>query len=224
MVSEKVIVKNQRLTNGDILFKERLLKLMQGEKPYAWASANGIAKSSMHNILQSGRPPGADQLIKISNATGVSIDWLLKGEESSFPSTAGEVEKHKSDDLLWLTVAGHSNLTHKDKMPFSIQWLSHYTSELDNIVVVFQTGDSMEPTLSKDDLLLVDKSKNDISNAGIYVIENKGSHEAKRIQRGMGDEVLISNDNSRYANMTVKKQDRAQLNIIGKVVYYFHGL
>ncbi len=205
------------------MFKERLLKLMQGEKPYSWASKHGIAKSSMHNILKSGRPPGADQLIKISSATGVTIDWLLTGEKSLTTSMFDEAGKNKADDLIWLTIVGQNNLTHKDRMPFSQEWLSHYSTELNNIVVVFQSGDSMEPTLSKNDLLLIDKSKKDISHAGIYVVKNNDSYEAKRIQFGKTSEILLGNDNSRYTDITIKKEGQKQLCIIGKVIVFFHG-
>lgn len=158
------------------MFKDKLLSLMGDERPYSWAAKHNIAKSTMHNIIKSGRAPGADQLLKISLATNVSIDWLLSDEtiqEREFKPVSSIVDS--KSDIIWLAVIGENNLTGKKRMPFSKDWIAHYSSASNNLTIAFQPNDSMETTLSKNDLLLIDGDETDIHHAGLYLIKNNNS-------------------------------------------------
>ncbi len=207
------------------MFKEKLLALMGEEKPYSWAAKHNIAKSTMHNIIKSGRAPGADQLLKISKAANVSIDWLLSDEriqesETMPPSSVAD----SNSDIIWLAVIGENNLINEKRMPFSNKWISHYSSDSKNLMIAFQPNDSMEPTLSKNDLLLIDKVAIDIHHAGLYLVKNNNSIETKRIQCGINNEIILGNDNKKYKDIAISNKDIEDLNIMGKVVMFFHGL
>lgn len=58
----------------------RLKELMQGEKPYTWAKRIGLSQATFDRMWKKGIAPKADMLLLISEATGCSIDWLLRGE------------------------------------------------------------------------------------------------------------------------------------------------
>ncbi|MBI4665761.1 MAG: hypothetical protein HY751_05040 [Nitrospinae bacterium] len=61
-------------------FRERLRLLMKGDKPYSWARKVGIEKGLFQYYWQKGRIPTYDNLLKIQEFTGCSLDWLLTGK------------------------------------------------------------------------------------------------------------------------------------------------
>lgn len=61
-------------------FRERLRQLMKGDKPYSWARKVGIEKGLFQYYWQKSRIPTYDNLMKIQEYTGCSLDWLLSGK------------------------------------------------------------------------------------------------------------------------------------------------
>ncbi len=62
-------------------FKNRLMILMDGDKPYTWAKKVGIEKGLFQYYWQKGKVPTYVNLIKIQNHSGCSLDWLLTGKQ-----------------------------------------------------------------------------------------------------------------------------------------------
>jgi len=61
-------------------FLSRLTQLIGDKKPFRWAADVGISKGAFDRIWNKGTVPSAELLVRIHNATGVSIDWLLTGQ------------------------------------------------------------------------------------------------------------------------------------------------
>lgn len=61
-------------------FRDRLRLLMKDEKPYTWARKVGIEKGLFQYYWQKGKIPTYENLLKIQNYTGCSLDWLLTGK------------------------------------------------------------------------------------------------------------------------------------------------
>jgi transcriptional regulator with XRE-family HTH domain len=61
-------------------FRDRLQLLMKGERPYTWARKVGIEKGLFQYYWQKGKIPTYENLLKIQNYTGCSLDWLLTGK------------------------------------------------------------------------------------------------------------------------------------------------
>ena len=55
------------------------------------ADRSGVSKGFLSDIENNKRNPSAEYVLKIANALGASIDYLLRGEESSLPSSRGPV-------------------------------------------------------------------------------------------------------------------------------------
>ncbi len=58
----------------------RLEELMADERPYSWAKRIGLSPATFDRMWKKGISPKADVLLLISEKTGCSIDWLLKGK------------------------------------------------------------------------------------------------------------------------------------------------
>lgn len=68
-------------------FKDRLENLMQGEKPYRWARRVGIKKGVFQYYWERGGKPSADNLLKIQQYTGCSLEWLVTGKDRYTPKS-----------------------------------------------------------------------------------------------------------------------------------------
>lgn len=101
-------------------------------------------------------------------------------------------------------------------LAFRRVWLKKMGLEASKLALVTACGDSMEPTFSDGDLLLVDLRKIDLKDGAIHVIRNNDHLLVKRMQVGLGDAVIIVSDNSRYRPL---KTSRDRLDVIGRVVW-----
>lgn len=89
---------------------------------------------------------------------------------------------------------------------------------LKNIDAINVIGDSMEPTLNSDNIIFIDKTKNDVSRDGIYAFTTIHGLFVKRIQRRVDGKLDIISDNKDYPSQILNKND---LTILGKVVSSF---
>jgi phage repressor protein C with HTH and peptisase S24 domain len=90
------------------------------------------------------------------------------------------------------------------------KYLSQYGK---NLAALYVDGDSMEPTLSRGDLIVCDSCGWD--GDGIYAIQVDGCGYVKRLSRQPGKIVVIS-DNPKY-NQWDEPSDSEALRIIGRV-------
>ena len=109
-------------------------------------------------------------------------------------------------------------------MPFQNQFLKKLTSSNPNhLAVITVTGDSMTPTLSEGDRILVDTQESKLKRDGIYVIRNDETLSVKRISVNPSSGLLtIKSDNPLYQTWSeVKPQS---IHIIGRVVWVGRNL
>ncbi|VAX19104.1 hypothetical protein MNBD_NITROSPINAE01-1417 [hydrothermal vent metagenome] len=81
----------ERTSQNTVSFKDRLQFLMGTAKPYAWCKKVGIEKGLFQYYWQMGKIPKYDNLIKIRNYTGCSLDWLMTGEGEPFPDRIEDI-------------------------------------------------------------------------------------------------------------------------------------
>jgi SOS-response transcriptional repressor LexA len=89
---------------------------------------------------------------------------------------------------------------------------------LKNIDAINVIGDSMEPTLNSDNIIFVDKTKNDMSRDGIYAFTTTHGLFVKRIQKRVDGKLDIISDNKDYPSQVLNKDD---LEILGRVISSF---
>lgn len=117
--------------------------------------------------------------------------------------------------------AGGGSMVEDDRQPieslaFRSAWLKRMGLVAAKLALVTTKGDSMEPTLADGDLLLIDLRQTVIVDGAIHVLRNNGDLLVKRLQRGLGDQVIVSSDNTIYRELetTVEK-----LNVVGRVIW-----
>lgn len=104
------------------------------------------------------------------------------------------------------------------KLP-AAEFKSITAGQPENIKMLRVQGDSMMPTINEGDFVWVDISNNFASSDGIYLIRMATGLAVKRLQAGLSD-IVIKSDNSRYSDITAAV---GEIQIIGKVVYILNG-
>ena len=80
------------------------------------------------------------------------------------------------------------------------------------------SGDSMQPVIETEDILLVDTSKTDFNNGGIFVLTINNDWFVKRLRLRITGELDIISENDKYPVETLKPDTPIQINIVGRVI------
>ncbi|MFV7790310.1 S24 family peptidase [Aliarcobacter lanthieri] len=152
----------------------------------------------------------------------ISINWLLfnQNPDSLIDST----------DKYWIKYypsvsvsAGGGAYENEDEFE-SLELPSYFVNmlggkeNLKNIDAINVVGDSMEPTLNSDNIIFIDKTKNNISRDGIYAFTTIHGLFVKRIQKRVDGKLDIISDNKDYPLQILNKEE---LDILGKVISSF---
>lgn len=121
--------------------------------------------------------------------------------------------------------AGHGAFVHSDQivdhLAFKKEWVkSELGCSEKNLALISVKGDSMEPTLSNGDLILVNLKKQQITNNAVYVLQLDGELLVKRIQRLLSGNLIIKSDNTAYDTEEITHDQAISLNVFGMVVWY----
>ena len=104
------------------------------------------------------------------------------------------------------------------KLPLA-EFKSITSGNPNNIKMLRVQGDSMQPTINEGDWVWVDTSNNFIGSDGLYMIRMATGLAVKRLQSGLND-VVIKSDNTSYSDITASV---GEIQIVGKVVYILNG-
>ena len=77
----------------------------------------------------------------------------------------------------------------------------------------------MEGLLKDGDTVLIDHRRNALEGEAVYVIRLDDHLYAKRLQRQFDSSIHIISENKAYRDMVVPKEQLADLEIIGRVVW-----
>lgn len=120
--------------------------------------------------------------------------------------------------------AGNGSLVHSeqivDYLAFKADWVRNTLGVAQkDLALISVKGDSMEPELSNEDLILVDMRKNRVEDNAIYVLQFDGTLLVKRIQRKLDGSMHVMSDNPRYEAEVVSADRAADLHVLGRVVW-----
>lgn len=150
----------------------------------------------------------------------ISINWLLYNQ---LPKTL-EDETEKFAKVRYFTdiraSAGGGSLNYETESEILyidekiVQKLSNIKN-FEYLEAINIVGDSMEPTLKEEDIILIDRTQKDITKSGIFVISTTGGVFVKRLILNTNGYLSLISDNPLYPPETI---DSTDIVIIGKVV------
>lgn len=172
------------------------------------AKASGISRRTIGAYLSGNTDPTLKRLIAIAKVADVSVQWLATGEGFQEGEKSGEV------DFIRPQLGQDS----QDKLNFRLDYI---TEELrlkpDEIAIIQASSDTMEPTVVKGDMLLLDTTAKEISTEGIYALLVNNHLLIRRCYRKTDGSISLNCDNSRYPAEMIAKNDVHTLQILGMV-------
>ena len=181
--------------------------------------------------------PDSNFLIQLGDRLDVSLDWILRGVGKMFLSDSDTTSANffpsevDSGDFAFVPVydvnasAGHGAFNDFGSeqaiqhMAFLNSWIhGNLSSSAERMVVIRAVGDSMLPTISNGDSLLLDVSPH-FAGDGLYCVQLHETLFAKRVQRKSGHGYQLISDNPNYEPLEVNEEDEDAFRLIGRILW-----
>jgi len=152
----------------------------------------------------------------------ISINWLLYNQNPN--SLIDSTDKYWIKYYPSVSVSAGGGAYEDEDSYESLELPEYFLTilggkdNLKNIEAINVVGDSMEPTLNSNNIIFVDKTKNDLNKDGVYAFTTNYGLFVKRVQKRVDGQLDIISDNKDYPLQVLKKDE---INILGKVVGSF---
>lgn len=218
-----------------ILFRTRLKEVIGEESVHSFSRRCGLSEATLRGYLRGISYPTLDRLNKIAITAERKMAWLI-GEESGVQDGVAEyvISDGCLDEFALIpgyrvqVSAGHGALSQGETEPcrylaFRRKWLKWRGFAEKELAIVWSKGDSMEPTISNNDTLVVHLGRTRQVDGHIYVVRNDEQLWVKRLQVRPSAWLLLS-DNSFYPPIEVPKDEQHTFEVIGQVVHIAHDV
>jgi len=213
------------------VFIDRLTELLKGGSARKFAISAGINETTFRAILN-GSLPRLDTLVSIAKAGGVSLSWLIgetDKETNIYQAVADDSPSYGVDRLgdfeqvnLYevQASAGHGAAVITDSFKllyFRKEWFNSRGLTAKNLLAVNVVGDSMEPDIPDESVVLVDTTQKEIKNGAVYVFTHNDDLLIKRMMATITG-YKAKSINPLYDDMEFDKQTAQTLNVVGRAV------
>ena len=207
--------------------REELDRLIT-QRGYGYAAISRLIRrnpSYIQQFIKRGSPRKLDDEDRKTLASFFGVDEQVLGGSAN-PVTDGMVEIPVLDveaSAGFGAVAGSESA--QTRFGFDEHWLRRLTAAKSaSLSIVGVMGDSMEPTLSDGDEVLVDASDHGSRlRDGIYVLRADDALVVKRIAiKPGGKQITIASDNPAYP--TWHDTDRSEIHVVGRVIWFGRAL
>lgn len=211
----------------------RLLTASNSRNDSELARALGITPQSVSGARKRGEVPPA-WIQSYAEKTGVCSDWLFFGRgpmhlDETPPAPQPEASAPCDVDLILIPMvearlsAGQGSLQTDGNSERSYAFRSdflHRKGNPDNMVLMRVSGDSMQPEILNNDVVLLDQSKTDILPGRIYAVGFEEAIYLKRVDMLPG-KVILKSANPAYppVELDIRDQQREAFRVIGQVLW-----
>lgn len=206
-----------------------------------FASIIGVSKKAYWNYESGKRNIPTDILLNIARLYQINTNWLFTGKgrmlltENTIDDIAKDIVDKNAETLEYIHInpscgSGTICVDEPEITPITLgtELIKNVLKIANpkNLKIFKASGDSMEPTIYNDDILIVDIGNKDYINGGVFIINKNNDFFCKRLQLKINGNLDIISDNSKYQVETIKKDnDYITLTIVGKVLKNLsHGL
>ncbi|MGJ8514663.1 hypothetical protein R84981_001140 [Carnimonas sp. R-84981] len=216
----------ERLAITDAIM-QRMRGVVGVDSDYQLAKFLGISTSALSNWRKRGSIP-IDQCMSLCVTYGVSLDWLIFGKDETALSgsfTNGLPQSISGSSIPLYDVegaAGAGRALDHESVIGSFQLDNDTIEQLGindvHLAGVRVRGDSMEPTLTDNDWVIVDLDQQSYAQGGVFLIWVSGELRIKRLQRLAGGAALLISDNKLYDREMIKFDKMQEFSVLGRVV------
>lgn len=210
---------------------ERLEKLRGDRSLVEFGGLLGVHPQTIRNYELDKRSPDASFLAALLAAfeQKLNLNWLLGNAEHPFDNNV-DLSEATGPDLVFIPryeisasagvglAVSEENVV--DYLAFKAAWVrDHIGIAPSKLALIGVTGDSMEPTLIRGDLVLIDTTATTVSEDAIYVLCDGDILVVKRLQRFLGGRIMVRSDNPSYESYELTP-DMDGVRIIGRVRWF----
>lgn len=187
------------------------------------ALAIGISPQSVQQWAKGLAKPSSDRVESVAEFFDVTPSYLMFGEE-----VAGQELDDDTVSIPVLNVRGSCGINHAitdmvemvKLLRVAKKWLVEKVGMVNfkKLHIITAVGDSMSPTFSDGDFVIVDTSKTEVIGDGVYAVQAGGGIFIKRVQRKLDGGVTLLSDNEKYKPMDVPVEDLDSMSVIGKCI------
>lgn len=229
-----VLMYSKHASNDDINpigQKLRLEMKKRGLSSVDLARKADVKTSFLYDVI-SGKStnPSSVKLARVAECLGVSLTYLAgsgtntsEGYQFSLPDSVTDYVAVARMNVE-VSAGGGTIVTTENPEEyyhFRKDWIrNHLRVASGDLRIVTVHGDSMEPTLCNNDMILIDTTQQHPSPSGIYVLFDGMGLVVKRLElvaNPQSPKIRITSDNSHYATYECAL---AEANIVGRVVWF----
>lgn len=206
-----------------------------------FAEIGGAARKSQMRYESGERSPDAEYLVALARS-GVDVHYIITGKRdpNALLTDFGRKSAKRLEEIYGadfepvarydvFVSAGNGAISPAgepvEHLAFSKPWLRRMGVAEDMGAILTVTGDSMAPTLSHGDIVLVDRNRFEIVNGRVYAfIDRDHGARVKRLRVFAGSALVIQSDNSEYPDeeLVGDAMNEVSENIIGEVIWSAH--
>ncbi len=188
----------------------------------AFAELAGTTKKSQIDYEKDLTPPKASYLADIAKV-GADILYIVTSTRSNSEQKSDFLNEFGTIPVYDVEVsAGDGRIAYGENplyhFAYRKDWLLSRCLNEKDLHVVLARGDSMEPTISDGESILVNTAEKDPKDGHIYVVRSGDMLWVKRIQRQLDGGLLLISDNKMYPPMRLDLETLQDVQVIGKVV------
>jgi phage repressor protein C with HTH and peptisase S24 domain len=215
------------------MLRKNIIHLMGDMNPSELARASGAKQPNIFRIIEGGIEEPRDKTLEpLAQYWGITV-FDLKYKDLTGQSTKQEVEQRiiqrettyeiplydvRASMGTGAVAPAYENVV--EKMTVSAPWLNANLrfSNKSYLALITAYGDSMGPTFNDGDLLLIDRSVEEIKIDAVYVLLLHDELYIKRLQRRPDGSILMISDNKNYEPYTIKNGDMDNFKVLGRVL------
>lgn len=174
----------------------------------------------------------AEWFLRLSRTRGINPLWLETGDgpthlpgsgATGVPLPGPHAEEFAYVPMVKARVSGGGGSLETDAAietyyAFRHAWLRR-KGRIANMRLMRVTGESMEPTLRDEDIVLIDLSQTDVYAGKIYAVGIDQEIVVKRLDKKPGKVVLLSDNRQFYPPLEIELNDGVDVRILGRVIW-----
>jgi phage repressor protein C with HTH and peptisase S24 domain len=198
-----------------------------------FAKILGFSSSYLSEVESSKTKPSLELLMRISQITNYSLHWLLTGKGPMFLDPSEFMVKENSasyGELGTFALIPQAALEGgigtegkgveggvEGKYAFRRTWLQS-KGNFEDFILFEVKGDSMDPTITDGDVVIIDRSKKQVVVGNIYALRTENAVMVKRLQPMDANHIKAMSDNKLYESYEIDL-GKGDIEIIGQVIW-----
>lgn len=188
----------------------------------AAADIAGVDANTISRWIERGSMPNPRlrNLLPLIRHSGMSMDWLISGQGARFIGPEGFNAPGIGEQAATYSIVplldGHDS--EDASYPVNNEELIRHHLTRQQLVAYVIDDNSMAPTLTSHDVVLVNHTRTLPSSAGIHMVEFKGEPMPRRLQRTLNGLTLLCDD-PLLENIEIPEAAMNELVILGRIVW-----